>query len=111
MTDPDRHFDRSVFRDEDDMDDSVITDIRPPESIAGPITRKRTVDLNRSTSSESLETSSIDSSKSDELSDNTSFQEGAAIVSHASVLQEGAPQEKEAVSITRSYAQVLQEGA
>ena len=111
MTDPDRVFDRSVFRDEDDMDDSVITDIRPPESIAGPITRKRTVDLNRSTSSESLETSSIDSSISEELSENTSFQEGEAIVSHASVLQEGATQDKEAVSITRSYAQVLQEGA
>ena len=44
ISDPDKVYDRSVFRDDDDCDERVIHDIRVTEDIPGPLNQTRTKD-------------------------------------------------------------------
>jgi hypothetical protein len=85
ISDPDRVYDRSVFRDDDDCDERIINDIRNTEDIPGALTRKRTTDINRALSQsdiDALTTSSV-------VSGSMLPQEGVTTDNHAQVLQEG----------------------
>jgi hypothetical protein len=61
ISDPDKVYDRSVFRDDEDGDESIIHDIRNTEDVPGLLTRKRTMDINRALSKSYSEVSTIDS--------------------------------------------------
>ena len=45
IPDPDITFERNMFRDVDDISDSVVSDLRDPTELSGPVTRQRTSEL------------------------------------------------------------------
>jgi hypothetical protein len=116
IPDPDITFERNMFRDVDDISDSVVSDLRDPTELSGPITRQRTSELERISMADSLSmsTDSISLPFQEEISNNEICNQSSASTPTAddvSQLSTNIPMStmpsQEGADNIRSYAQVL----